>query len=157
MMSCNFSTYLRWGSALCAVAITLGAGVAGAQTAVRCDVNGKTVYSDAPCQPNAANKAVINTQDTPEQRAAAKAANDQIRKDNLAVDKRLDDRYKRDTATSKTSMQPNRAVLDNDAKPKKARNAKTSTKTKAAKAPKSAKAKAKAKKDNRSSRAKSGA
>jgi hypothetical protein len=159
-MGCCFSTLVVRASTLGLLVVTLGYATVNAQTAVRCDVNGKAVYSDQPCQPGAANKAAINTQETPEQRAAAKAANDQIRKDNLAVDKRLDDRYKRDTAhstprgaASNASTQRNRIVLDNEANPKKARKAKTSAKAKAAKAAKSTKAKAK--KDNKVSRTKS--
>ena len=66
-------------------------GIASAQTAFRCDNNGKTVYSDAPCP---AGKAVVGTQETPEQKAATKEANAQMRKDNADLNKRLSDREK---------------------------------------------------------------
>ncbi len=66
-------------------------GAASAQTAYRCDNNGQTVYSDKPCP---AGKAVVGTQETPEQKAATKAANDQMRKDNADLNKRLSDREK---------------------------------------------------------------
>jgi Domain of unknown function (DUF4124) len=69
-----------------------------AQTAIRCDINGQTVYGDTPCPPGSSAKAVAPTQLTAEQKAAGQAANEQIRKDTAAVDKRLDDRYKRETA-----------------------------------------------------------
>ena len=69
-----------------------------AQTAIRCEVDGKVVYGDGACASGSAAKAIAPTQDTAEQRAAGKVANDQIRKDTVAVDKRMDDRYKRDTA-----------------------------------------------------------
>lgn len=69
-----------------------------AQTAIRCEINGQTVYGDTPCPPGSSAKAVAPTQLTAEQKAAGQAANEQIRKDNAAVDKRLDDRYKRETA-----------------------------------------------------------
>ena len=77
-----------------AAAILLSAGLMGAaaaQTAYRCDNNGQTVYSDTPCP---AGKAVVGTQETPEQRAATKAANDQMRRDNADLNKRLSDREK---------------------------------------------------------------
>ncbi len=77
-----------------AAAILLAAGLIGAgsaQTAYRCDNNGQTVYSDKPCP---AGKAVVGTQETPEQKAATKAANDQMRKDNADLNKRLSDREK---------------------------------------------------------------
>lgn len=77
-----------------AVTVLLAAGLTGiasAQTAFRCDNNGKTVYSDAPCP---AGKAVVGTQETPEQKAATKEANAQMRKDNADLNKRLSDREK---------------------------------------------------------------
>ena len=77
-----------------ATAILLAAGLMGAaaaQTAYRCDNNGQTVYSDKPCP---AGKAVVGTQETPEQRAAAKEANAQMRQDNADINKRLSDREK---------------------------------------------------------------
>ena len=140
-----FSMRLNLVLPLCALTASLFSGYAAAQTAVRCDVNGKAVYSDQPCLPGLANKAAINTQETAEQRAAAKAANDQIRKDNVAVDKRLDDRYKRDTAHSTPrvayvatgAVKRNRLVLDNDTQRGKA---KAKAKSKSAKAKRAAKA-----------------
>lgn len=80
-----------------------------AQSAIRCEVDGKVVYSDAACAPGAAAKAVAPTQETAEQKAAGKAAGEQIRKDTAYVDKRLDDRYKRETtrpATVEVSATP---------------------------------------------------
>lgn len=130
---------------LCALTASLVTGTAVAQPAVRCDVNGKAVYSDQPCLPGLANKAVINTQETAAQRAAAKAANDQIRKDNVAVDQRLDDRYQRETAHSTPrvayvatgAVKRNRLVLDNEPQESKA---KAKAKSKSAKAKRAAKA-----------------
>ena len=77
-----------------ALTVLLAAGLAGtasAQTAFRCDNNGQTVYSDQPCP---AGKAVVATQETAEQKAAAKEANAQMRKDNADLNKRLSDREK---------------------------------------------------------------
>ena len=82
---------------MAALAATLHVTLAIAQTAVRCDVGGKTTYGETPCPPSGTTKAIAPTQESAEQKAAAKAASDQIRKDNAYVDKRLDDRYKRDT------------------------------------------------------------
>lgn len=146
---------MRWKLVLplCALTASLFIGYAAAQTAVRCDVNGKAVYSDQPCLPGLANKAAINTQETAEQRAAAKAANDQIRKDTVAVDKRLDDRYKRETAgASKVSIKGG-ADENAVASKRKASKAKASKskKNKAAKAKKAGKS-TKAKRDNKSYR-----
>jgi hypothetical protein len=69
-----------------------------AQNAFRCDVNGQTVYSDKPCAPGNTGKAVAPTQDTPEQKAASKAANDQMRKDGADLNKRLSEREKLEAA-----------------------------------------------------------
>lgn len=66
-------------------------GAASAQTAYRCDNNGQTVYSDKPCP---AGKAVVGTQETPEQKAATKEANAQMRKDSDDLNKRLMDQKK---------------------------------------------------------------
>ena len=143
-----FSMRLKLILPLCALTASLVTGHAAAQTAVRCDVNGKAVYSDQPCLPGLANKAGINTQESPEQRAAAKTANDQIRKDNAAVDKRLDDRYKRETSgASKVSI---KGGADENAVPSKRKASKTK-KAKAAKAKKAGKS-TKAKRDNKSYR-----
>ena len=87
-----------------------------AQSAMRCEVNGKIVYGDTACAPGSASRAVAPIQETAEQKAAAKAASEQIRKDTAYVDKRLDDRYKRDTART--------AGLDAAAKDKTAAKAK---------------------------------
>lgn len=64
---------------------------ASAQTAFRCDNNGQTVYSDTPCP---AGKSVVGTQDSAAQKAAAKDANAQMRKDSTDLNKRLSDREK---------------------------------------------------------------
>ena len=77
-----------------AVVIGFTAGLiaaAGAQTAFRCDNNGQTVYSDTPCP---AGKSVVGTQDSAAQKAAAKDANAQMRKDDADLNKRLSDREK---------------------------------------------------------------
>lgn len=66
-------------------------GMADAQTAFRCDNNGQTIYSDKPCP---AGKAVVGTQDSAQQKAVAKEANAQMRKDNAELNKRLSDREK---------------------------------------------------------------
>ena len=68
--------------------------IAFAQTAFRCDVNGTTAYSDKPCPPGNTGKAVTSTQETPEQIAASKAANEQMRKDSADLNKRLVERQK---------------------------------------------------------------
>ncbi len=115
-----------------------------AQTAVRCDNDGQTVYSDKPCPPGNAAKAVVPTQDTAEQKAAGQAASAQIRKDNEAVDKRLDDRLKRETAGTSTvavKAKPDKATA---AKPKRSKSAKTKvSKAKVKKSAKSGKPKVK--------------
>ena len=148
-----FSMRLKLMLPLCALTASLVTATAEAQPAVRCDVNGKVVYSDQPCLPGLANKAAINTQETAEQRAAAKAANDQIRKDNVAVDKRLDDRYKRETAgASKVSMKSGSDEIAAAAKGKAGKTkASKGKKNKAAKAKKAGKS-TKAKRDNKSYR-----
>ena len=130
-----------------------------AQNAMRCEVDGKVVYGDAACNTGKAGnaaKAVAPMQETAEQKAAAKSANDQIRKDNAYVDKRLDDRYKRDTARravveEKTTYTKKRAVRSNT---KSVADANGKTKRDIAKAKKPKKPKKKtaakaAKKDNR--------
>ncbi len=121
-----------------------------AQTAIRCEVNGKVVYGDAACAPGASAKVVAPIQETAEQKATGKAANDQIRKDTAAIDKRLDDRYRRDTTNSTVgvaklgSTKPrNRIIFDSTRK----KGSAAKPKSKAAKSPK-----AKAKKDSKSYR-----
>ncbi len=65
-----------------------------AQTAYRCDQGGQTVYSDKPCPSGSDSKAVAPTQDSAEQKAAAKQAGAQMRQDNADLDKRLAAREK---------------------------------------------------------------
>lgn len=77
--------------AISAVTAYLCTGGAFAQSAFRCDQDGKTVYSDKPCP---AAKVVAPTQDSAEQKAAAKDANAQMRKDNGDINKRLSEREK---------------------------------------------------------------
>lgn len=142
---------------LAALTVAVMATSVNAQTAMRCEVNGQVVYGDA-CAPGSAAKAVAPTQETAEQKAAGKSANDQIRKDTAYVDKRMDDRYKRETArpavvevstanTKKRAVRKNnKTVADANGEPKrsaKAKKKKRSTKIAAPKAPK---------KDNRSYR-----
>ena len=75
-----------------AIALSVGLmSLTFAQTAFRCDNNGQTVYSDKPCP---AGKTVGGTQDSAEQKAAAKAANAQMLQDNNDLNKRLSDRQK---------------------------------------------------------------
>lgn len=113
--------------------------VAQAQTAIRCDANGKTTYGETPCKPGATATEIAPTQETKQQRDDAKAAREQIRKDTAAVDKRMDDRLKRETvhglpptASTKTAR--------SDEKPRKKSGA-----TKKGKAKKAAKAGTRAK------------
>lgn len=135
-----------------ALTVTLIATSVSAQNAIRCEVDGKVAYGEAACAPGSAAKVVAPMQETAEQKAASKAANDQIRKDNATVDKRLDDRLKRETARPagvevKTSYSKKRAVRSNNktvadangktqrdlAKTKKPKKSKKKTATKAAK------------------------
>lgn len=134
-----------------ALAVALIATAATAQTLMRCEVNGKVVYSDAACAAGSAAKAIVPMQETAEQRAAARAASDQVRKDTTYVDKRMDDRYKRDTARPmgiEVSAKDKSAVdagaaAKRIAKAKKSKMSKKSSKKTAAKA---------AKRENASSR-----
>ncbi|MBC7710004.1 MAG: hypothetical protein H7203_08090 [Rhizobacter sp.] len=132
------------------VALTLGltATLVSAQTAIRCDVDGKVVYGDTACAPGNAARAIAPTRETAEQKAAGKAANDQMRKDTAAVDKRMDDRFKRDTTrpvvmSASTKDEKSDARSEPKRKGVKAKKSKTISKKVAAKAPK---------KDNRSYR-----
>jgi hypothetical protein len=105
---------------------------AGAQTAFRCDLNGQTVYSDKPCPPGNAAKAVAPTQETAEQKAASDAANARMRQDNAELNKRLTEREKleaKERADARKAAPKERA----DAKEKQAK-AKRAKKAKAAKA-----------------------
>ena len=136
-----------------AVTVALIATSAIAQTAIRCEVNGKVVYGDTPCASGSAATTIAPTRETAEQKAASKAANDQMRKDTAAVDKRLDDRYKRETArpvglaASTGNTKTDKSLADAKGKHKrgdvKAKKSKKSSKKASAKAPK---------KDNRSFR-----
>jgi hypothetical protein len=133
-------TFLTTTLVVVATLSSLSAPLA-AQTAVRCDVNGQTVYSDKPCPPGTAAKVIAPIQETPEQRAAAQSANAQIRKDNASVDKRLDDRLKRETTHVATRAAPDKAAAE---KPKRGKAIKAKvSKAKAKKAAKSGKSKAK--------------
>lgn len=121
-----------------ALTVLLAAGLAAmasAQTAFRCDNNGQTVYSDAPCP---AGKAVVGTQETPEQKAATKEANAQMRKDNADLNKRLSDREKLEAqeraAARKTAGKPVAATTKANGKGKLAK-APTAKKPKLARQP----------------------
>lgn len=110
-----------------------------AQNAIRCEVDGKVVYGDAACATGSTAKAIAPMQETAEQKAAGKAANDQIRKDTAYVDKRLDDRYKRDTTrpavgnNSKTVADTNTELKRGEPKAKKMKKASKQAKQKAPK------------------------
>ena len=119
-----------------AAAILLTAGLIGApsaQTAYRCDNNGQTVYSDQPCP---AGKAVVGTQETPEQKAAAKEANAQMRRDNADLNKRLSDREKLEAQERAAARKAAGKSADASAKGKGAGKVKAAQ---ASKIPKSAK------------------
>ena len=110
-----------------------------AQNAIRCEVDGKVVYGDAACATGSTTRAIAPTQETAEQKAAGKAANDQIRKDTAYVDKRLDDRYKRDStrpavaSNSKTVADANTELKRGGPKAKQMKKASKKAKQKAAK------------------------
>ena len=119
-----------------AVVMGLSAGLiaaASAQTAFRCDNNGQTVYSDTPCP---AGKSVVGTQDSASQKAAAKDANAQMRKDNADLNKRLSDREKlaaqERAAARKAAAKPVPVATKANGKAKAAK-AKAAKKLKAAK------------------------
>lgn len=131
---CNL-IYLRWASASVFVFFAAVAlGIADAQTAFRCELNGATVYSEKPC---ADGKTVAPTQDTDAQRQRAKDAAAQMKADNRAVDARID---KRANEEAKARIAERRAVAKADraeaaAQKKKAAKAKaTKAKVKVAKA-----------------------
>lgn len=131
-----------------ALTVALMATWVSAQTAIRCEVDGKVVYGDTACAPGSAAKAIAPTRETAEQRAAGKAANDQIRRDTAAVDKRMDERFKRDTTRPvvvdvSTKDEKSDAKKESKRKGVKAKKSKKPSKKLAAKAPK---------KDNRSYR-----
>ena len=135
---------------LAALAVALIATSVAAQTAIRCEINGKVVYGDAACAPGSAAKAIAPTQETAEQRAAATRASDQVRKDTAYVDKRLDDRYKRDTVRPMGigASANDKSAVDASATPKRIAKAKKLKQSKKS----SKKASKAAKTDNRSSR-----
>jgi hypothetical protein len=72
-----------------AVASLALSGLAVAQNAYRCDVNGATVYSEKPC---AGGTAVAPTQDSAEQKQRGAEAARQLKADDKAVNKRIDAR-----------------------------------------------------------------
>ncbi len=122
------------------LAVAIVATAVDAQTAIRCEVNGKVVYGDAACAPGSTTKAIAPMQETTEQKAAAKVAGDQIRRDTAYVDKRLDDRYKRETArpvvlgvgaNDKTVADSNKKVKRSAVKAKKSKKAAKKSATKA--------------------------
>ena len=129
-----------------ALTVALIATSITAQTAIRCEVDGRVVYGDSACAPGSTGKAIAPMQETAEQRAASKAANEQIRKDNAAVDKRMDDRFKRDTTrpaaviASTANAKLDKAGVDARGESKrksvKAKKSKKSSNKAAAKAPK---------------------
>ncbi|MBL8311910.1 MAG: DUF4124 domain-containing protein [Burkholderiales bacterium] len=120
--------------AVCTALLLLtGTGInATAQSAYRCDDNGKTTYSDKPCL---AGKAVAPIQDTAQQQRASKDATDQLRRDNADLNKRLSDREKQeareraDARKTAGKLQPQAATKPSTAK------------ARAGKAPKAVKAK----------------
>jgi hypothetical protein len=119
---------LRWASARVFVFFAAVAlGIADAQTAFRCEVNGATVYSEKPC---ADGKAVAPTQDTDAQRQRAKDAATQMKADNRAVDARID---KRANEEAKARIAERRAVARAD-RTKAAAQKKKAAKAKATKA-----------------------
>ena len=150
-MGRTFLLMATWAVAFVAASVT-------AQNAIRCEVNGKVAYGEA-CSAGSSPKVIAPTQETTEQKAAGKAATDQNRRDNAYVDKRLDDRYKRETARPAvmevgTTSAKKRAVRKNN---KTVVDAKGEAKRGGVKAKKSKKSKTKAtpkaaKKDNRSYR-----
>jgi hypothetical protein len=110
-------------------------GIAEAQTAFRCEVNGATVYSEKPC---ADGKAVAPTQETDAQRQRAKDAVTQMKADNRAVDARIDKRAneaaKARTAERRAVEKADRTEAAAQKKKKKAAKAKaTKAKMKVAK------------------------
>lgn len=100
------------------IAVALWSGSAFAQNAFRCDQDGKTVYSDKPCP---AAKVVAPTQDSAEQKAAAKAANSQMRQDSTELNKRLSEREKLEAQERAAARKANAAAAKAEAKPAKAK------------------------------------
>ena len=118
----NVSTRCTCLAALLAV---LSMSSAHAQTAFRCDNNGQTVYSDTPCPTG---KAIVGTQDSAEQKAAAKDANAQVRKDNADLNKRLSEREKLEAQERAAARKAALKKSDASAKPKASAKAKSATK-----------------------------
>lgn len=125
-------------SCLAMLLATLVTSPTHAQTAFRCDNNGQTTYSDKPC---VAGKAVVGTQDSAEQKAAAKDANAQMRKDNSDLNKRLSDREKLEAQERAAARKAAAKKSDVTEKPKGGPKAKSAAKK--AKAAKQAKDKKK--------------
>lgn len=123
-----------------ALTATLLPPAAFAQTAFRCDVSGATVYSDKPCPPGSAAKAVTATQETAEQKAASTAANAQMRKDSAELNKRLTEREKLD-AKERADARKAAGKLRAGAAKEKVAKARKGGKSAKAKAPKKAAAK----------------
>jgi hypothetical protein len=134
-------------AALVAASCALFAVEADAQSAFRCDDAGKVVYSDKPCPQG---RAVAPAQDSPEQRAASKAATDQLRKDQADLNKRLSEREKLE-AQERAAANKAAAKRTPDAAKKEKKPSAKSTKAKSAKIAKKSKSRAKLKPvDNRS-------
>lgn len=102
------------------VVAALGSSGAFAQNAFRCDQDGKTVYSDKPCP---AARVVAPTQDSAEQKAAAKDANAQMRKDSGDLNKRLSEREKLEAQERAAARKANAAKAATEEKPAKAKKA----------------------------------
>lgn len=139
-------TFLLTACVVVATAVSSLSSHVTAQTAVRCDNDGQTVYSDKPCPPGNAARAIAPTQDTAEQKAAGQAASEQIRKDNAAIDKRLDDRLKRETTPATivaTKADPDKTAASKPKRGKAAKSKVSKVKGKVKKAAKAGKAKVK--------------
>jgi Domain of unknown function (DUF4124) len=109
------------------------APVAAAQTAFRCETNGTVAYSDKPCPPGNATKAVTATQDTAEQKASSKTANAQMRQDNADLNKRLTEREKLEAKERADARKA--TAKEKVAKPPKAGKGGKASKSKAPKQP----------------------
>lgn len=125
------------------LAAALATPIASSQTAFRCDVNGATVYSDKPCPPGSVTKAVTSTQETPEQKAASLAANQQMRKDSAELNKRLTEREKLEAKERADARKAASKLRADAAKEKAAKTRKGSKATKNKAPKKSSKTKAK--------------
>lgn len=133
-------------SALLATLFIGGMSPALAQSAYRCEDGGKVTYSDKPCP---LGRAVAPTQDTPEQRAAAVAASEQLRKDQADLNKRLSEREKLEAQERAAARKAAASGKDNKSKKSNAKKAQSAKQKAAAK--KAAKPRGKGKAaDNRS-------